>query len=173
VRVDAPRLIDRLEAFAAGLPALVDGVKAEDARFRPPSGAWSILEIVCHLVDEEIRDFRTRVEMTLRDPSLEWPAIHPSQWAVEERYNERVLAESVRRFVEERRASIVWLRGLRNPDWTRSRVHPKAGPLSAGMLLGAWAAHDALHIRQIAKRLYELAAKDCGESVGYAGEWGA
>lgn len=171
--MDASRLIERLGAFASGLPALVAAVSEEQGRWRPPSGAWSILEIVCHLVDEEVRDFRTRVEMTLRDPASAWPAIHPSDWAINERYNERVLSESVRRFVEERRASIAWLRSLKDPDWGRAYMHPKAGRLSAGMLLGSWAAHDALHIRQIAKRLYELAGRDCGESVGYAGDWTA
>lgn len=169
---NAPALIARLESLGSVLTAMVAGVPRADAVWRPPSGAWSILEIVNHLADEESLDFRARVRLTLEDPAADWPAIHPSQWAVEKRYNDRDLAESAARFAAERRESIRWLRSLQSPDWSRAHMHPRAGPLSAGRLLGAWAAHDALHIRQIAKRFYELAPRDSGEEVGYAGEWG-
>ena len=41
-------------------------------------------------------------------------------------------------------------------------------------LLTSWAAHDALHLRQIAKRLFQLAERDGGEyNSRYAGEWRA
>ena len=44
----------------------------------------------------------------------------------------------------------------------------------AGDLLAAWSAHDALHLRQISKRLYQIAQRDAGSySVQYAGEWRA
>lgn len=166
-------IIDRLDAFAATLPAAVGGLSAVDARFRPPSGAWSVIEIVGHLVDEEVEDFRARLELTLRDNTVPWPSIDPVRAARERGYQERDLAESVRRFVAERRRSIEWLRTLNQPDWSLAYHHPKFGPQTAGMLLGAWAAHDALHLRQIAKRLYELAARDADPyPVGYAGEWG-
>ena len=172
--VDPGPIINRLDAFARTLRAAVAGLSEKDARFKPPSGAWSILEIVNHLADEEVEDFRARLEQTLRDPTLPFPAIDPEGWARERRYNERELAESVARLIAERRRSIAWLGSLREPDWSRAHEHPRFGPLSAGMFLASWAAHDALHLRQIAKRLYELAARD-GQpySVRYAGEWGA
>jgi hypothetical protein len=170
--VNAHSLIARLESFGPALTATVAPVPRDQALWKPPYGAWSILEIVNHLADEETRDFRARVRLTLENPAADWPAIHPSQWAVDERYNERDLPESVARFAAERRESVRWLRSLDSPDWSRAHNHPRAGPLSAGLLLGAWAAHDALHLRQIAKRFYELAARDSGRDVGYAGEWG-
>ena len=155
--MDAPRLIDSLDRFATVLPAAVAGISPEDARWKPPDGAWSILEIVCHLHDEEIRDFRTRVRLTLEDPPRDWPPIDPEAWARDEKYNERDLAEMTAKWVAERRASIAWLRSLKSPDWSRSRSHPSAGTLHAGDLLTSWAAHDALHLRQIAKRMFQLA----------------
>jgi hypothetical protein len=171
--MDARALIARLELLPAALPGLCAGVTAEDARWKPPSGAWSILEIVNHLADEESRDFRTRIEFTLSEPQKDWPGINPEGWARDEWYNERDLGESAARFVSERRASLAWLRGLRSPDWDRAHRHPRFGPMPAGMLLGAWAAHDALHLRQIAKRLFELSERDAApHPVRYAGEWG-
>jgi hypothetical protein len=145
-----------------------------EATWKPPSGAWSILEIVCHLGDEEVDDFRTRLRLTLEDPSQDWPKIDPEGWARERRYNERDLGESLERFARERAASVAWLRSLRDVDWSRAATHPRLGSLRAGDLMASWAAHDALHLRQIAKRLHELAAADApGFDAGYAGEWRA
>jgi hypothetical protein len=167
-------LITRLDRFARVLPPLVQHLPDEDAKFKPPSGAWSILEIVCHLGDEEVEDFRTRLQMTLEDPEKDWPKIDPEGIAKSRRYNEQDLTKALDRFVRERAASIDWLRALKNPNWDRAYIHPKFGPQTAGMLLASWAAHDALHLRQIAKRLYELAARDgAPHTTGYAGEWGA
>jgi hypothetical protein len=79
--VNARALIDRLERFADILPAVVDGLSEADARWRPDGTGWSILEIVTHMADEEVEDFRRRVDLTLRDPEAAWPPIDPEGWA--------------------------------------------------------------------------------------------
>ena len=54
------------------------------------------------------------------------------------------------------------------------RSGPKIGPIRAGDLLASWAAHDMLHLRQIAKRKFELIQQAGGEfTTDYAGPWGA
>lgn len=171
--MNAPRLIARLEGFAQTLPSAVAGVTDEEARWKPPGGAWSILEIVCHLADEEVQDFRTRLDLTLHQPGTPWPKIDPEGAARERRYNEQDLATTLDRFVRERRKTIAWLRALPAViDWSAAHHHPTFGPIRAGDLLASWAAHDALHLRQIAKRLHEFAAEDApGFSTAYAGEW--
>jgi hypothetical protein len=171
--MDAGRLIAALERFADALPAAATGVSSEDSRWKPDDGAWSILEIVRHLVDEESLDFRTRLRLTL-EGAPDWPAIDPEGWAVERRYNEGDLGDAVDSFVHERRASIQWLKSLRDADWSVAHRHPSFGDIHAGQLLGAWPAHDALHLRQIAKRLWQLAGRDAAPfPVQYAGEWRA
>lgn len=173
-------LLLRLERAPAVIAAMTAMVSPDDARLKPVSGAWSILEIVCHLVDEETDDFRARLELTQRDPAAPWPGIDPEGWAARREYQKQDLGAKVRAFAEERARSVAWLRSLRDPDWQVAHNHPRFGPIRAGDLLCAWPAHDALHIRQIAKRLYELAARD-GAAISpakpfvtrYAGEWGA
>ncbi|MEZ6234437.1 MAG: DinB family protein [Phycisphaerales bacterium] len=169
-------MIDRLERFADVLPATIAMVDEADARWKPASGNWSILEIVRHLGDEEREDFRMRLGLTLQG-AAEWPKIDPPGWAVERKYNEADLGAAVATFIRERRASVEWLRGLGDPaaiDWNAAYQHPKFGPIHAGVLLGSWAAHDALHLRQIAKRLFELAGRDAApHTTIYAGEWTA
>ncbi|MCZ6444863.1 MAG: DinB family protein [Planctomycetota bacterium] len=166
------RMIDSLERFAEILPTVVHGVSADDARWKHADGAWSILEIVTHLADEEVEDFRTRVELTLRDPAEPWPPIDPETWAVDRRYNEGDLVAALGRFISERHKSIAWLRGLHRPDWSQTHTHPKLGPLRAGDIFAAWVAHDALHLRQIAKRMHQMTQRDAGVyTVHYAGRW--
>jgi len=172
--VNATALVDRLERFADVLPALVGGLSPEDARWRPDADSWSILEIVTHLADEEVEDFRPRVELTLRDPDAAWPPIDPPGWAVERRYNEGSLADALQRWMAARRESVRWLRGLPDPDWAKTHRHPKLGPMRAGEVFVAWVAHDALHLRQIAKRLFQMTQRDGGAyPPDYAGSWTA
>ena len=166
-------LIQSLASFAEILPASVAGLSEADAHIKPQSGAWSVVEIVNHLIDEEVDDFRRRLELTLHNPALAWPPNDPEAWARDRRYNERRLDESVAGFLAARRASLKWLNQLGAPDWTKTHTHPALGGLSAGDLLASWAAHDWLHLRQIAKRRHELTARDAGKfSIAYAGRWG-
>lgn len=166
--------IASLERFGAILPEVVGNVSEVDSRWKPADGAWSILEIVGHLADEEEFDFRERIRFTLADPSASWPAIDPEGWAVERRYNQQRLTAVVSRFTSLRKESVSWLRSLENPDWSQTHRDARSDPLRAGDLLAAWAAHDWLHLRQISKRMYQMAARDAGDySIRYAGVWNA
>ncbi|MBX3363892.1 MAG: DinB family protein [Phycisphaeraceae bacterium] len=166
-------LMQRMERFPAALSAAAATVSLDDARWKPSSGAWSILEICCHLLDEEREDFRPRIRFILEEHPGPWPPIDPQGWAAERGYNQADLPDTLRRFAQEREASLSWLRSLGPTDWSSAYQHPRFGLIRAGDLLAAWSAHDALHLRQIAKRLHELAGRD-GEpfSTIYAGEWG-
>lgn len=168
----AAGLIDRLERGADAVRAVALVCSDDDARWKPDPGSWSMLEIVCHLVDEEAEDFPLRLRLLLEDREREWPAIDPEGWAVQRNYQERNLGERVDRFVAARRESVAWLRVLKHPDWSATKVHPRFGSMRAGDLLGAWAAHDALHLRQMARRLHQMAHRDaCPFEIGYAGAW--
>jgi uncharacterized damage-inducible protein DinB len=173
------RIIQRLDSTPAAIGAMCSALTPDEATFKPPSGAWSILEIVCHLVDEETLDFRRRIDLTLNHPGSSWPPNNPEAWATEHNYAAQNLAAKLQQFADERARSIVWLRSLDASNWQAAYIHPRIGPVRAGELLVSWPAHDALHIRQIAKRLFELAARD-GAALDpdhpfitrYAGEWG-
>ena len=172
--MNLPRMIDSLECAGRYLPYLLRSISDEDAVWKPPSQNWSILEIVCHLIDEEVQDFRTRVKMTLEDPEAPWPSINPELWAIDRQYNQRDFQKSIEQFSTERADSIRWLKSLEEPNWFQVYQHPHIGPLRAGDLLVSWVAHDQLHVRQIAKRKYEIINRDSGEfSYSYAGDWTA
>ena len=170
---DPRALRDRLSRFPAALRSAALIASPDDLRWKPAPEHWSILEICAHLQDEEREDFRPRAESTLRDPSLAWPKLDLEKVAERRGYNTRDLEQVLGDFASARAANIAWLDSLKDgADWSRAMVHAKCGPLAAGMLLASWSAHDALHLRQIAKRLHEMAARDAGSySVKYAGDW--
>jgi hypothetical protein len=171
--LDARALRDRLAAFPAVLRAAACCAAPADTRWKPAPVHWSILEACCHLLDEEREDFRPRIESTLRDPSAPWPRLELDGIAERRCYNEQDLAATLDAFTAARTANLAWLdAALADADFGKSYAHPKFGALHAGMLLASWAAHDALHLRQIARRLHGLAARDAGPyGVAYAGEW--
>ena len=163
---------ERLEANARVFQALLEGVAAEQARWKPTPGEWAIVEVVNHLADEEAEDFRRRLQLTLERPEEPWPPIDPPAWAVERGYLERDLTPSLERFLEERAASLAWLRGLGLPDWERAHEHPRLGGLSAGDLLVSWLAHDLIHVRQITRLHHQwLTARAEPFRTAYAGSF--
>jgi hypothetical protein len=174
--VDLPACIAALDRFPATLRAAVAGLTPHESRHRPASGAFSIVEIVNHLADEDVDDFPRRLRLILEDPEQDWPPIDPEGWAKERDYQSRDLAESLERFARQRTQSVTWLRSLERtsppPDFSITKHDPR-GSMSAGDMLASWLAHDMLHLRQVAKRLYELAEiRAGGYSGAYAGPWG-
>lgn len=142
------------------------------ARWKPAPERWSLLEVLNHLADEEVLDFRARIESTLGDPKRPWPPIAPQEWVVERKYNARDPRESLDRFLAERRKSIEWLRTQGGAPWDNAYVHPKVGAMSARMLLANWLAHDLLHVRQMLKLHHDwLALQAAPDKLDYAGPW--
>ncbi len=170
--MNSNELSESLTRFSVQLSAITIGLTSEQVKWKPESGAWSILEIVAHLADEEEYDFPLRLELTLKNPKDAWPPIDPEGWAVKRRYQEKDFEEVLNRFLDLRKSRLQWLAELENPNWESTYVHPEYGDIKAGDLFAAWAAHDLLHLRQITKRLFEqvnLAAGDFG--TRYAGDW--
>lgn len=170
--METERLMQRLTNTLSVVPVMVDGFSVEEMRWKPASGNWSLLEIVCHLAHEDQFDFRARLKSTLDDPTQPWPAIDPEKTVVEEGFNTREPESAIQWFIDVRRESLRWLETVVSSptDWTAAYVHPKLGPIQAGELLTNWVAHDQLHVRQMAKRIHELTVAQSPEHrVDYAG----
>ena len=163
--------VEQLRYQGQAITVLTAGLTEEEARFKPDPESWSILEVLNHLVDEEVLDFRRHLGHTLFTPDERWPEIDPEGWVNETHYNESQLAETLQKFKSEREKSIAWLLGLSTPDWDASVSMPW-GSLSAGDILASWLAHDLLHLRQIIALRYHLTASQCQPyEVTYAGKW--
>jgi len=156
---------------AETIQGLVAGVSGAEARVRPSPEAWSILEVVSHLLDEEREDFRPRLDLVLHRPQETWTPIDPAGWVTARGYNERELGATLSAFLAERERSLAWIAGLTAPDWNRE-YQASFGPITAGDLAASWAAHDLLHTRQLLElRRTRLLALAAPHRTGYAGDW--
>jgi len=164
-----PPILIRMKANAGAISVLATGVENGQARWKPELDQWSILEVVNHLADREVEDFRARLDFTLNRPYEPWPPINPEEWLVERSYNSRSLDKSLDRFLTRRRESLAFLEDLESPDWTLAYEHPRLGAITAGDLITSWVAHDYRYIGQL-NRLHRefLVSEVSSHSVRYA-----
>jgi hypothetical protein len=169
--MDLNLFTQKMDNQAQAIRSLVQGLSDEQARWKPDPEAWSILEVINHLYDEEREDFRTHLDCCLHHPERPWSSIDPQGWVTQRRYNERHAGESLNKFLAERQKSIAWLRGLSAPNWEATYTAP-FGPIRAGDLFGAWVAHDLLHLRQLVELHWAYTNRAVQPyTVRYAGEW--
>lgn len=164
-------ITQELERNQAAFKALLTGISKAETLWKPLPDKWCLLEIVCHLRDEEIEDFRARTRHVLETPSDPMPPINPSGWVQERSYITQDYSGVLARFINEREQSIQWLQSLSSPKWDNAYIHKTLGPMSANLFLNNWLAHDYLHIRQILNLKYAYLKQTTGETLEYAGGW--
>lgn len=168
---DLQDILTQLEQQGQSIHALGAGLTEKESRWKPALEIWSVLEVLNHLVDEEIYDFRAHLDHILHTPDQPWPEIDPVGWVTQRHYNEQALEETLVQFIAERKNSLTWLAGLTNPNWDAA-VTQSWGTLSAGDMLVSWLAHDLLHLRQLVELRYQI-TKIASQpyQLDYAGQW--
>jgi hypothetical protein len=170
--VDFEALYEELARGPEIFRALLLGVTQAEAQSRPAPEAWSILEVVCHLYDEEINDFRPRLDVILHRPNDAFAPNNPQEWITERKYNERDLAEMFELFAAERTRSLNWLRGLSDANWEAAYDTPWGRHMTAGDMFASWVAHDNLHTRQLVElRRARIERMTAPYILEYAGDW--
>ena len=139
--------------------------------FKPTPDKWCLLEVLCHLVEEEKEDFRARVEMVIREPNEALPTFDPTTWPISRNYMGQDYEKKITEFLSERDKSVAWLESLVEPQWDNTYQHPKLGPLSAKLFLANWLAHDYIHLRQLNRLAHEYLQQQSGIDLSYAGNF--
>ena len=153
------------------IEALLAGLSQDEAQIKPSPGSWSILEVVCHLYDEEREDFREHLDFILHRQDEEYHVIDPQGWVKERKYDEQNFVRMQKNFFAERKQSLEWLRGLPNPNWETTYTS-QYGTVSAGEIFACWVAHDNLHIRQLVElRRSRIERITNPYDIQYAGDW--
>ena len=151
--------------------ALIKDIDQEQAQVKPDAESWSILEVVCHLHDEEREDFREHLDFILHRQDEEWHQIDPQGWVAERKYNEQNLQEMSDNFFAEREKSLDWLMEVSNSDWETTYTS-QFGSMKAGDMFACWVAHDNLHIRQLTElRRKYIERITQPYNIQYAGDW--
>jgi hypothetical protein len=164
-------IIDRLHDNGSVFISLLQSISKKDRCWRPAPDKWCLHEILCHLVDEEINDFRFRINSAIRFPGQPVPPIDPEGWVISKKYLKMDFDAKLAEFSKERRKSVKWLREIPSAAFKKTIIHPYYGDMTARALLENWLGHDYLHIRQINRYLYERHKSQCADDLDYAGNW--
>lgn len=164
-------LYQELQNSTEMIRALLAGITQEEAQMKPSPESWSILEVICHLYDEEREDFREHLDFILHRQNEPYHRIDPQSWVKERHYNEQNFGAMQEKFFAERKQSLDWLTEMANSDWNITYTS-EYGSLSAGEMFSCWIAHDNLHIRQLVElRRNHIERITKPYVIDYAGDW--
>src|SRR6186713_804872 len=103
-------LYQELQSSTEKIRALLSGITQEESQMKPNPDSWSLLEVVCHLYDEEREDFREHLDFILHRQHEEWHPISPFAWVKLRKYNQQNFRRMQSKFFNEREESLVWLK---------------------------------------------------------------
>jgi hypothetical protein len=147
------QLITVLEQTHPTLARLTSSLPDPALDFHPHADAWSIREILAHLVDDEMYVMRTRFERMIKEDS---PSLAPNdekKWHANRNTTRDAIELLLSDFALQRAASLGIIKTLRESDWQREGYQPEYGHFTTEEWLTRWAEHDTVHIRQIESNL--------------------
>ena len=152
--IHSTTIIKALDNNKQVFQGLFTGVQEDVFRWKPLPDKWNLLEILCHLYDEEREDFRARVKSVLNNPALPLNPINPVAWVEERQYASQNYKEKLSSFLSEREQSIEWLTSLPSPQWSNIYQHPKLGsvvnPFSFSSLI------SIILLQSVKRQLYQF-----------------
>lgn len=146
--MDVDEARSRLAVGIDAIECLVVGVGDEEAAYRPNPDAWSVLDVLGHVLYEESVGFRARLRACLQDPDGPWPPFERYDPVEATHHGARSVRALVERFREERAVSFAWLGTLEAPDLDRA-CGEGGRRRRAGDLLATWVANDLVQLRRL------------------------
>ena len=141
--------IAALQRTPATLVQLTSSLPDDALDFHPGQDAWSIREILAHLVDDEMYVMRLRLERIIKEDNPQLTPHDEKRWYAARNTTRDALGELLTDFTVQRAASLGIIGMLRESDWARQGLQPEYGTFTAENWLEHWAEHDATHLRQI------------------------
>lgn len=113
---------------------------------------FSPFDVIGHLVQGEISDWMTRVELIL-DQSESGPFPAWDRYAMFQESDGKTIEELLNEFTNLRRRNLELLfnKRITENELNMYGTHPSLGKVTLRQLLATWVAHDLNHIHQIAK----------------------
>ena len=143
--------------------ALVEGATPAALEFHEKPGAWSTRQVLCHVADAEITDWKPRVELILgtADDKRFTPFDRERGFR---RYDGWTPVSLLDEFERLRTDNLSRLNDLKvtDADLDRQGIHPDLGVVTLSQLLSCWAIHDLAHIEQVTRSLVRHRAPDIG-----------
>jgi len=146
-------LVAALERAPALVIPLVRQAHPDILKRRPAPGEWSIHENACHLAEVHPLFFR-RLDLMLSEANPIIASYDPGRDDPEDALLKLDLADSLRRFQEDRARLVTRLRGLRPGDWTRTARHDEYNAYSIFAMFRHLALHDFHHAYRIEELVF-------------------
>ncbi len=147
--------LDLMAATPSALEAVVAAVPAEVLDRRPGPEAWSIREILAHMLHVETRVIGQRIRLMLCE---EEPVLEPAPAGPAAGDARDLLAA----WLKARSASLAMLRAITPEQLARVGRHPRYGRIAVREHVVEWAYHDLDHLRQILAALQAGLYPDIG-----------
>ncbi|MFN8497515.1 MAG: DinB family protein [Anaerolineae bacterium] len=138
-----------LESSLEIIQSEADALGPDLMTWRPAEDAWSLNEIIGHLIEADRRGFYGRiVTLTTKDnPKLEaWDQEEVSR---ERGDNEKDGVALLEEFTSLREDGIALVEGLTPAQLLRVGAHPQVGEMSVSDVIHEWVFHDRTHIQQV------------------------
>ena len=171
-----PEVREAIEVLAP-TPILLDhwlmGLSEPWLNTREREDAYSPLEVVAHLTDNEDVDWMPRLLRVLEYGESR-PFIPYDRDGFRTRFEDWPIDRLLPRFASLRRTNLDWLEGLNLSagDLERTGMHPGLGRVTVRQLLAGWVVHDLTHVSQIARVLAKRYREDVGPWREYLGVLG-
>jgi len=139
---------DLLNAYLAGVDDLrraIRGMTREQLIERPVPGAWSTLEVLCHLADAEAV-FADRMKRILAEDRPVLPFADPQLFAPALAYQQRNAEVEVELIALMRQQIASILRALPTESLARCGIHSKDGPCTLEQVLSKAVSHLRHHL---------------------------
>ncbi len=141
-----PISVLRETPMAAG--KAVEGLSAAKLRQPEAPGKWSIAQVLQHLADSDlVWGWRMRLILAQDRPTL--TGYDQDLWADHLHYADADPAQALDTLRVLRRGNLALVERATPEDLRRVGVHAERGEESAGYLIGLYAGHDLLHLRQL------------------------
>ncbi len=139
-------LIDRFAAGGVVLSYAASGLTPEQETARPGPGAWSVAELVAHMVDSDlVACDRMKRVIAEHEPTL--LAYDENAWILRLRSNEMPVEEAINLFAANRRWMSRVLRGCDEADFNRAGNHTVHGRMTLAELVTTYAGHLDHHLK--------------------------
>lgn len=162
-----PIVYDTLARTPVAIRALVTGATPEAMTYRESPGAWTLHEVLCHVTDGEVTDWRPRVAAIMsREDKRFTPFDRVGGQKTYGRWPTGALLDEFERL---RRDNLTYLAqlNLAEADLERTGIHPEFGSVTLGQLLSCWVVHDLAHISQLSRILVRHFGPDVGPWTKY------
>jgi hypothetical protein len=142
--------LDVLAATAGELERAVSGLDDAVARRPEAPGKWSVVHVLQHLADSElVWAYRLRRVIAEERPPLR--GYDQDAWAERLGYAAVRVDEALELFRVVRASNLRLVRALGPGELARVGVHAERGEETVAQLVKLYAAHDLVHLRQIAR----------------------